>query len=60
MADGDEDEDYKQQVQQLRGPVEILLEGEAGVEVVAGAVPRHQPRLVLPLAANFHLKSQRG
>jgi hypothetical protein len=44
-----------EKVQQLRGPVEVLLHDKAGVGVVAGTVPGHQARLVLPLTAHLHL-----
>jgi hypothetical protein len=44
-----------EKVQQLWRPVEVLLHDEAGVGVVAGTVPGHQARLVLPLTAHLHL-----
>ena len=45
-----------QKIQKFWGPVEIFVQLEAGVVVVAGAVPRHQTGLVLPFTANFDLK----
>ena len=45
-----------QQVEKLRRPVEVLLQGQARVVVVAGAVPGHQAGFVLPLASDFNLK----
>jgi hypothetical protein len=44
-----------QEVQQLWSPVEVLFHDKAGVGVVAGTVPGHQARLVLPLTAYLHL-----
>ena len=51
------DESVKK-IQKLRGPVEIFVQLEAGVVVVAGAVPRYQTGLVLPFTANFDLKNK--
>ena len=48
-----------EEVQELRGPVEVLLHDEAGVGVVAGSVPRDQTGLVLPFALDFYLESVR-
>ena len=44
-----------QEVQQLRGPVEVLLHDEAGVGVVTGSVPAHQAGLVFPLPVDLDL-----
>ena len=43
------------QVEEFRGPVEVLVHDEAGVGVVTRPVPAHKTRLIFPLAIDLDL-----